>query len=228
MAQQSKKWVFTELVKDPNNIEQLISYAIYKGFKDEIARNARAAGKTEPEIETELMAYHDQCLQSPRQLEVFRKSAKDTLDGYIDRVNGELTTRLNSIFAQQEADYQKQIRALEKDKKVAEKAALKQLLAGAQQYSKEVTKPVGPVEHIRKYCWAFLKFMFSGVPKLFATAFSVSLMFAVYGWVSGDGTSAVRTGLQKWIDMTFPAKEGKNASSETTNNVSQNGAGPTD
>ncbi|EGT4354616.1 hypothetical protein ACM917_003961 [Cronobacter sakazakii] len=228
MAQQSKKWVFTELVKDPNNIEQLISYAIYKGFKDEIARNARAAGKTEPEIETELMAYHDQCLQSPKQLEVFRKSAKDTLDGYITRVNGELESRLNTIFAQQEADYQKQIKALEKDKKAAEKTALKQLLAGAEKYSKQVTKPVGAVEHIQKYGKAFLKFMFSGVPKLFATAFSVSLMFAIYGWASGDGTSAVRTGLMKWIDMTFPAKEGKNAPSEATNNAPRNGAGPTD
>lgn len=228
MAQQSKKWVFTELVKDPNNIEQLISYAIYKGFKDEIARNARAAEKTEPEIETELMAYHDQCLQSPRQLEVFRKSAKDTLDGYIARVNGELESRLNTIFAQQEADYQRQIKALEKDKKAAEKTALKQLLAGAEKYSKQVTKPVGAVEHLQKYCKAFLKFMFSGVPKLFATAFSVSLMFAVYGWASGDGTSAVRTGLQKWIDMTFPAKEGKNAPSEASNNASRNGVGPTD
>ncbi|HAT4499305.1 hypothetical protein F3J41_13390 [Pantoea sp. Ap-870] len=228
MAQQSKQWIFTELVKDPNNIEQLISYAIYKGFKDEIARNARAAGKTEPEIETELMAYHDQCLKSPRQLEVFRKSAKDTLDGYIARVNGELESRLNKIFAQQEADYHKQIKALEKDKKAAEKTALNQLLAGAEKYSKQVTKPVGAIEHIQKYSMAFLRFMFSGVPKLFATAFSVSLMFAVYGWASGDGTSAVRTGLQKWIDMTFPAKEGKNAPSEATNNAPRNGAGPTD
>lgn len=128
MAKQSKKWVFTKLVENPNNIEQLISYAIYKGFKDEIAKNARAAGKTEPEIEKELAAYHDQCLHSPRQLEVFRKNAKDTLDGYIDRVNGQLELRLNKIFAQQEAGYQKQIKLLEKNTKMAEKTALQQLL----------------------------------------------------------------------------------------------------
>ncbi|MFO3735775.1 hypothetical protein AAHE03_08860 [Raoultella ornithinolytica] len=139
-----------------------------------------------------------------------------------------MESRLNTIFAQQEDDYQKQIKALEKDKKAAEKTALKQLLAGAEKYSKQVTKPVGVVEHIQKYGKAFLKFMFSGVPKLFATAFSVSLMFAVYGWASGDGTSAIRTGLQKWIDMTFPAKEGNNTPSEATNNAPRNGAGPTD
>lgn len=70
--------------------------------------------------------------------------------------------------------------------------------------------------------------MFSGVPKLFATAFSVSLMFAVYGWASGDGTSAIRTGLQKWIDIIIPAKEGKNAFSDETNNAPRNVAGPND
>ncbi|WP_416503626.1 hypothetical protein [Escherichia coli] len=62
MTQQTKKWIFTELVKEPNNIEQLLSYAVYKGFKDEIARNARAAGKKEYEIEAELAAYHDQVM----------------------------------------------------------------------------------------------------------------------------------------------------------------------
>ncbi|MCH4667174.1 hypothetical protein ACRW14_15515 [Escherichia coli] len=207
MTQQTKKWIFTELVKDPNNIEQLLSYAVYKGFKDEIARNARAAGKKEYEIEAELAAYHDQCLKSPRQLQVFKRSAQEILDGYVSGVNNELQTRLETIFEQQENIYQNQIKALQREKDEANKNAIKQLVKGAEKYSKQIKKPVGFWECAQVYGIAILKFLFSGVPKLFATAFSIGLLFAIWGLFNGDAVTGLRKGLYKMVDITVPGEK---------------------
>lgn len=207
MTQQTKKWVFTELVKDPNNIEQLLSYAVYKGFKDEIARNARAAGKNEHEIEAELATYHDQCLKSPKQLQVFKRSAQEILDGYVTGVNNELQARLEAIFAQQENIYQNQIKALNKEKDEANKNAIKQLVKGAEKYSKQIKKPQGFLECTQVYGIATLKFLFSGVPKLFATAFSIGLLFAIWGLINGDAVTGLRKGLYKIVDITVPGEK---------------------
>ncbi|WP_258140121.1 hypothetical protein [Escherichia coli] len=200
MTQQTKKWIFTELVKDPNNIEQLLSYAVYKGFKDEIARNARAAGKKEYEIEAELAAYHDQCLKSSRQLQVFKSIAQEILDGYVSGVNNELQTRLEKIFEQQ-------IKALQKEKDKANKNAIKQLVKGAEKYSKQIKKPVGFWECAQVYVIAILKFLFSGVPKLFATAFSIGLLFAIWGLFNGDAVTGLRKGLYKMVDIIVPGEK---------------------
>lgn len=137
MAQENKKWVFTELVKDPNNIEQLISYAIYKGFKDEKAQSLRKENKSEAEIEDELVKYHDHCLTSPKQLDVFREKASQIVVGYVAAANSGLQARADAEFAKFEAEKKKDIAALEKKAKDAEKAALKKLMSGAEQFSKK-------------------------------------------------------------------------------------------
>lgn len=204
MTQQTKKWVFTELVEDPDNIEQLLSYAVYKSFKDDVARNARAVGKSEDEIDAELEAYHDQCLTSPKQLQVFRKSAQEILDGYVSNVNNALQVRLENVFSKQEAEYQKKIKALEKKVNEADRSALKQLMQGADKYSKQIKKPVGFWEHLAVYGLAVIKFLFSGVPKLFATAFSIGFLFIIWGTFNGDAIMGLRQGLYKIVDITVP------------------------
>ncbi|HDT5519387.1 TPA: hypothetical protein QHK07_004575 [Klebsiella aerogenes] len=204
MTQQAKKWVFTELVKDPNNIEQLLAYAVYKSFKDELARTAREAGAAENEIELKLSAYHDQCLTSSRQLQVFRTSAQQTLDGYVAVVNQQLQDGLEAAFAKQEAKYQKKIKSLEKEIEETERKALKKLVEGADKYSKQIKKPVGFWEHLAVYGLAIIKFLFSGVPKLFATAFSIGFLFIIWGMSNGDAIMGLRQGLYKMVDITVP------------------------
>ncbi|MEN4542472.1 hypothetical protein [Pantoea agglomerans] len=206
MSQENKKWVFTELVKDPNNIEQLISYAIYKGFKDEKAQSLRKENKSEAEIEDELVKYHDHCLTSPKQLDVFRGKASQIVGGYVAAANSVLQTRANAEFAKFEAERKKDIAALEKKAKDAEKAALKKLMSGAEQYSKLIKKPVGFFETSKAWGWALIKFLFSGVPKLFATAFSIGLLFSLYGFINGDAITGLRKGLYKTIDLTVPGE----------------------
>ncbi len=203
MTQQKKLWVFTELVKDPDNIEQLLSYAIYKGFKDEIARNARNDNKTEEKIETLLSNYHDHCLQSAKQLEVFRTAARNILNGYVAGVNAELESRLSIIFSQQEAEKQKEIVVLNKKLKNSEKEALEKFMTGAQEYSKQIKKSAGWA-FLGSCLWSLTKFLFSGVPKLVATAFSLGVLFAIYASFSSDATTALRKGIYKTVDTFIP------------------------
>jgi hypothetical protein len=207
MGQQKNKWVFTELVKNPNNIEQLISYAIYKGFKDEKARNLRKEKKTDEQINAELVKYHDHCLSSQKQLDVFRDKAKAIVDGYVTAANSSLQLRFDAALATFEDEKKKDIAKLEKKVADAERTALKALMAGADKYSKQVKKPVGIVENFTFYSLAILKFMFSGVPKLFATAFSIGLLFTLWGFINGDAITGLRGGLYKMVDIAVPGKK---------------------
>ncbi|UMB78449.1 hypothetical protein FXN80_08665 [Dickeya fangzhongdai] len=202
-----KKWVFTELVKDPNNIEQLISYTIYKGFKDEKAQSLRNEGKGDAEIDAELAKYHDHCLGSKKQLDVFRDKAKETLQGYVKAANSGLQARVDEALTQYESDRKKEIAALEKKVREAERSALKLLMQGADKYSKQIKKPVGVFEHITFYGLAFAKFMFSGVPKLIATAVSIGFIFAIWGFFNGDAITGLRNGLYKMVDIAVPGKK---------------------
>lgn len=205
--QPKKKWVFTELVKDPNNIEQLISYTIYKGFKDEKAQSLRNVGKSDTEIDEELARYHDHCLSSKKQLDVFRDKAKAILQGYVEAVNSGLQARNNEALVKYESDRKKEIAALEKKIRDAERAALRLLMEGADKYSKQIKKPVGVIEHITFYSLSFAKFMFSGVPKLIATAVSIGFIFAIWGVFNGDAITGLRNGLYKIVDIAVPAKK---------------------
>lgn len=200
-----KKWVFTELVKDPNNLEQLLSYAIYKGFKDEIARNARSEDKSATEIEQELTHYHNQCLVSQQQLEVFRTKAKSTLESYVSIVSKQLQANLEDAFKKQHAEKEKDIKKLEKQLKEAEKTALKKFSNGALEYSKKINTPTG-WGWCKAQLWRLCLFLFSGVPKLIATAFSLGILFAIVAAFSNDATTAVRTGLFKAVDIVAPSK----------------------
>lgn len=209
--QPKKKWVFTELVKNPNNIEQLISYAVYKGFKDEKAQSLRNEGKSDAEIDEELAKYHDHCLGSKKQLDVFRDKAKETLQGYVKAANSGLQVRVDEALRQYESDRKKEIAALEKKAREAEKSALKLLMEGADKYSKQIKKPAGFFEHIAFYGLAFGKFMFSGVPKLIATAISIGFIFAIWGFFNGDAITGLRSGLYKMVDIAVPGKKVDNA-----------------
>lgn len=45
------------------------------------------------------------------------------------------------------------------------------------------------------------------MPKLFATAFSIGLLFSLYGFINGDAVTGLRKGLYKTIDLTVPGEK---------------------
>lgn len=213
-----KKWVFTELVKDADNIEQLVSYAVYKTFKDERAQSVRKSGGTEAEIEHALVEYHEQCLKSPKQLEVFRTTAREILNSYVLNVNKDLTDKLLAEFLKQLNEKDREIKKINEQFKGAQDKALKKLIAGAKEYSKKLDEPTGKIAVTKKWLWTFVKFLFSGVPKFIATSVSIAILVAIITFISGDANNIVRNGLIKLVDLVAPAAS---TSSEQTQNHSK-------
>ncbi|MGY6029865.1 hypothetical protein [Phytobacter sp. AG2a] len=211
---QEKKWVFTELVKNPDNLQQLLSYAIYKRFKDEIARTSRNGGKSEEDIEKDLNNYHEQCLNSPQTLNTFREKASATLEGYVNDVISQLRTSLSAELAKQDEENKKIINKLQGDIKAAERTAFKSFTEGAKRHAKKVEEPKG-VEWWKDKAWIFIKFLFSGLPKFVATTVSMGFLVAVVTFASGDANNLVRTGLTKMVDLIAPAKTQTTESTQT-------------
>lgn len=219
MPQSTNKWVFTELVKDPDNLQQLLSYAIYKKFKDEIARTARHSGKNEARIEEELVHYHDQCLSSQQTLDMFREKAADILAGYTTDVNSRLQSSLVHNFNKQHKAKENEIKVLKKKLENAESIALKKFAEGANDYAKKITKPKGLL-WVRYHLWNFIKFLFSGVPKFIATTVSMGFLVAVVTFANGDANAVVRTALTKLVDLVAPAKPNDSPATQVGRNTS--------
>lgn len=216
---QQKKWVFNELVKDPDNLQELLSYVVYKKSKDEIARNARASGKDEDEIEKELKAYHDQCVHTLQLLEMFREKATRILDGYLTDVSTQLKTSLTAELSKLEEEKNKQIRELERKLKDSEKIALKKFSEGSKIYASKINVPKKwEWDWWKTLGWNFVKFLFSGLPKFVATTVSMAILVAVVTFANGDANNIVRAGLTKLVDLVAPAKPYKEESNQPNNN----------
>lgn len=106
----TKQWVFIELVKDEKDIEGLISYAIYKYRKNELALDAKKKGKTEQEIDLAVKTYHDQVLASQSTQDDFREKAVRILDVAIQKSS-------QAIVEKQNKAYDSQLQDLERRKK---------------------------------------------------------------------------------------------------------------
>lgn len=72
---QQKKWAFTELVKNPDNTEELIAYAMYKADKDALANSQKAMKVPELQMQSALQAFHDSVATTPRLLQNYRDRA---------------------------------------------------------------------------------------------------------------------------------------------------------
>lgn len=91
---QNKKWVFSELVKKPDQANQLIAYAIYKADKDDQANSHRAKGLTEDEIKAKLFDFHELIVHSPRQLQNYRDRANTLIEEVVKTISSNVENRL--------------------------------------------------------------------------------------------------------------------------------------
>jgi hypothetical protein len=77
------KYVFTELVTDSDNPEQLLAYALYKREKQQLASELHAQGKSHEEIDTALKYKHDNTVNSEKNLDAYRDQATVLLNTLI-------------------------------------------------------------------------------------------------------------------------------------------------
>ncbi|WP_052238118.1 hypothetical protein [Pectobacterium brasiliense] len=179
MSQQPKRWVFSELVKDPNDPEQLIAYAMYKGDKDELAVKSRQErGLSEAQIEKELQQFHDHIVISPGRLQSYRDKAQAMVD--------ELTTRVSNRV---DLSYADRIKKLEQDiwLKWGERAS---------DYSDHLQKP-GFGKKVGRW-------LVSGVPGLLATVVTTVIIVGGFALLSDEPTAVARKGIDKALDTMLP------------------------
>ena len=191
MTKRERVWLFTELVKDTSDPEQLIAYAIYKANKNDLAKQCRLkTAMSDSEIATELQHFHDQITLSALRQQGYRTKAREMLD--------ELAV---GIGAKLQHSWQQRLQHLEGDLWI-------QWGDCAKRYS----------ENVRKVQWhtALIKWIGGGLTGLLATALSTVLVVGVVSLFTSDLRGNARQSLKSVIEVLIPAQPfGVNAAPET-------------
>ncbi|MFS2221624.1 hypothetical protein [Pantoea sp. B65] len=189
-----KKWVFMELVNDPNDPEQLVAYAIYKADKDDHAKQCRIVRRmTEEQITTELARFHDAIVHSERQLNGYRTKAKSIVDQLIVSVSERATLSCDQLLASHQQQHQKELAELWL--KWGERAA---------NYS----------DHLIKRHWfknlliRVARWIGGGLSSLLATAFSTLLIVGTLSLFKPDVRDLAREALKGIVGTLIPQKPG--------------------
>ncbi|HHR6130394.1 TPA: hypothetical protein ACS72K_002012 [Providencia alcalifaciens] len=83
----SKRWVYTELVKDKDDTQGFLAYSLYKFEKNELAEALRAEGKTERKIDEELKTFHRQTVSSAARIQNYREKAEKIIENIFDQLD---------------------------------------------------------------------------------------------------------------------------------------------
>lgn len=186
---QPKKWVFTELVQDLNDPEQLIAYAMYKADKDDLAVQCCARLLPEEEIVTRLVSFHESIAYSEKRLQDYREKAKRAVDQLVSRVSKKVATVCGQKIAKMANDHQ--IDLQEKWKKWGEEAAL---------YSAHLKQPVWYI----RFGKGVLSWIGGGVAGLFATVLSTLLIVGVVSVFTPSVRDTARDSLKGVVDTLIP------------------------
>lgn len=186
----AKKWMFSELVQNPDDPEQLIAYAMYKADKDCLATQCRARRVSEEDIVAELSSFHDSIVYSDRRLQDYRDKAKRTVDqlagGVSERVAAVYDQRIVMMINNHRLDLQ------EKWKKWGEAAAL---------YSAYLTRPAGYARAGK----GILLWLCGGLSGLLATAISTLLIVGIVSLFSASVRDTARDSLKGVVDTLIPS-----------------------
>ena len=185
----SKKWMFTELVQNPDDPEQLIAYAMYKADKDDLATQCHVRQVPEEGIVVELASFHDSIAYSERRLQDYRDKAKRT----VDQLAGSVSERVAAVYDQRIAmmannhqlDLQKQWKIW------GENAAL---------YSAHLTRPVWYARAGKN----ILSWLGGGVSGLLATAISTLFIVGILSLFTPSVRDAARDALKGAVDILIP------------------------
>lgn len=186
---QPKKWVFTELVQDSDEPEQLIAYAMYKADKDDLAIQCRARLLPETDIVVELTSFHDSIAYSERRLQDYRDKAKRAVDQLVSSVSERVAAAYDQTIATMTDEHQ--IDLQEKWKKWGEDAAL---------YSAHLTKPVW----YTRFGKGILSWLGGGVSGLLATAISTLLIVGAVSLFTPSVRDTARDSLKGVVDTLIP------------------------
>lgn len=163
MSQPPKRWVFSCLVQDKEDPQQLIAYAIYKSHKEERAQRNKKAGMTDDEIRADLARWHDEIALDQRILKTYKTKAFDIISAVIEGANQTAEYRNNQIINDLKQKHQNHC------------DSLSQQITDAKIIAKEEW-----ANHVA--CWTKQQNARKGTRKL---------VFAIFTWVGGTLSGAV-------------------------------------
>ena len=201
---QHKKWVFTELVKDPNDPMQLIAYAMYKADKDDHANQCRNRQMSELQITAELESYHDGIAHSRRKLNDYQDKARRMIDEVIQSVNDGVVYHYSKKIDELTTAHNKEKHALVQAHQKEIKKTWKDWTARAEKFTAHLKQDPW-YWHIPK---VFLKWVVSGIPGLLATVFTTVLIVGVVSIFTTNSIDTTKKALFKGIDTLLPGEHG--------------------
>lgn len=198
---QPKKWVFTELVKDPNDPIQLIAYAMYKADKDDHARQCRSARQmNESEVSEELVSYHDGIAVSDRKLNEYREKAGRMVDGLIVGVSGGVEFAYDKKLETINKNNLRDIRKLKSAHEKELKGVWSEWTNNASEFARHLTLQPWYISVPRKIgIW-----LISGIPGLFATVVTSILIVGCISLFTTNSLQNTKQVLNKAIDAILP------------------------
>lgn len=219
MSTQPKLWVFSSLVQDKEDPQQLIAYAIYKSHKEEKAQRLKHQGKSDDEIKAELEKWHDEVALDPRLLENYQEKALSIVDALIeganqaaeqhfdviakDKIDALIATHSDAITTIS-ARHQSEVDALKNQLAAAhEKARLEWANKIAQWVPAQHTPPAW-----KRYLIKFAAWLGAGVSGLLGTVITTVLIVGLCSLfvTKEDRAAMINSTLKKGIDMLVPEK----------------------
>ncbi|ELN9002585.1 hypothetical protein RZT97_003433 [Vibrio cholerae] len=181
----TKQWVFIELVKDEKDIEGLISYAIYKYRKNELALDAKKKGKSEEEIDLAVRAYHDQVLASKSTQDDFREKAVRILDVAIQKSSQAIVEKQNKAYDNKLQELERKEKELELREKQLDKILAKERLKVRNEEINRIKEAAkNTTKDSRRV--SFAKWLASGFSGILATTIAVIFAFGLMSITSSE------------------------------------------
>ncbi|OKB67154.1 hypothetical protein BHU62_08855 [Serratia marcescens] len=198
MTQLKERWVFKELVTSGDDAQELMAYAIYKVKKNQLAETRRSQGWTEESIQDELDRFHEITLQVG-------------LDDYRTKAQALFLEVTQGAAEHVTPFYQAEIEKLKKEHNDAIKRLKSQISDLRNNAVKHYMEKVDEYNLSQKtwkdrYLIRPVKWAFSGLPGIFASAFTLGVIVAVMGYFAGPEkrTLIISEGAKNVLELLAP------------------------
>lgn len=183
MTQLKKKWVFKELVTSGDDAQELMAYAIYKVKKNQLAEARRTQGWDEESIQQELDRFHEITLQVG--LEDYRIKAQALFLEVMQGAAEHVTPYYEAEIKKLKKEHSEAVKRLKSQINDLRNNAVKHYIEKVDEYN------LSQKTWQDRYLIRPIKWAFSGLPGILASAFTLGVIVAVMGYFAGPEKRAL-------------------------------------
>lgn len=198
MTQLKKKWVFKELVTSGDDAQELMAYAIYKVKKNQLAEARRSQGWNEEMIQDELDNFHEITLQVG--LDDYRTKAQALFLEVTQGAAEHVTPFYQDEIEKLKKEHTEAIRRLKSQINDLRNNAVKHYIEKVDEYN------LSQKTWQDRYLIRPLKWAFSGLPGILASAFTLGVIVAIMGYFAGPEkrTLIISEGAKNILEILAP------------------------